>query len=88
LKDILFTNHAIDQIKRRGLKSETIEEIIINPQQKFMDTENPKRMIYQSVVIDQTNKEKIIRVVIEESEKYILVITSYKSSNIKKYWRK
>jgi hypothetical protein len=57
LKEIKYTNHATEQIKRRGLNNETIEEIIEDPQQKFIDNDDPKRLIYQSIVTDQKNKE-------------------------------
>jgi len=87
MKPICITPHANERINARQLNSKLVNATVCNPEQIVADEDNINRQIYQSVFKDKKGKLKLLRVVVEETEEEIIVITVYPTSQIKKYWR-
>lgn len=85
-KKIRHATHLLEQIARRKIDLDVIESVIKNPQQRIPDKDDPEREIYQSVIVDDKGKQKIIRIVIQDIENEKVVITAYISSKVTKYW--
>ncbi len=82
---IIFSGHAIFEIEFRKIIKQDIEHLIEHPMQKI--SAKKIRIIIQGKYYDHIeNKEMLLRVIGEESEKEFHVVTVYKTSNIDKYW--
>ena len=82
---ITFTKHAEIELIRRKIEKKLALNTIKNPQQKsrFEDLH-----IYQSKYFDKNiGKQMLLRVFSKEGLKGLEVITVYKTSKIKKYWK-
>ena len=81
----IFSTHAEIELKRRKIEKENVANVIKNPQQKFRTND---KWVYQSKYFDvQSKKEMLLRVFIKEGMNGLKIITAYKTSKIKKYWR-
>jgi hypothetical protein len=76
--------HASNELVDRQIPLELLEEVLSNPQQIIPDQFETK--IYQSVLEFPNGKEYLLRIVLAEREP-VNVITIYRTSKIKKYWR-
>ena len=81
--DIIISDHATIEIKRRQIPLSTIEAVLANPQQIIPS--RPGRQIYQSI-IEINNKPYLLRLIVDTGDPPILV-TVYRTSKIQKYWR-
>ena len=73
-------------MKRRGISEHEVKDVIKNPDQ-VIEYEK-KRLVYQKKSFDRVqNKWYFFRVILEKSNKNVIVITVYKTSKIAKYWR-
>jgi len=73
-------------MKRRGISEHEVKDVIKNPDQ-VIEYEK-KRLVYQKKSFDRAqNKWYLFRVILEKSNKNVIVITVYKTSKIAKYWR-
>ena len=79
-----YSTHAEDQLKERELSKELADQILLNPMQVLESKKG--RKIAQSIVKFE-KKAFLIRVVYIERPDHYNVITVYKTSRIKKYWR-
>ncbi len=84
VKPITFTSHAEDNLKVRSISPEEIEETIRNPDREE-DARPPRRVASRQYFDDVLNKEMLLRVITEEDDECISVITLYKTSKITKY---
>ena len=71
--DYTISDHAAYEIERRGIKIETIDQVLKNHDQRF--DVRPRR------------GEFLIRVFIDIDRKPAEVVTAYRTSKIAKYWR-
>ena len=78
-----LTSHAKFEMERRGIKEEEIEQVFLNPVQKIKLS--GVREIWQNQMT-QDGKIYVLRMVVELEPK-LTIVTVYKSSKIKKYWR-
>ena len=81
--NFIFSNHALEQIQRRGLNKEKIEEILYSPDQ-VIEMEGQK--IFQSIVPFIPDGNYLVRVFVNAEKEPNLVITVYKTSKISKYY--
>ena len=82
---IIFSKHAEDEMKKRKIERRDALKVIKNPQQKSVVG---NLHVYQSIYSDKLlGKEMLLRVFIKESLKSLEIITMYKTSKIKKYWK-
>lgn len=80
-----ISRHAREEISRRGLPENLVETILQNPQQIVDEYGNKKA--YQSILDLGTGKEYLVRVIVNDTVEPAKVVTVYKTSKIKKYWR-
>ena len=83
---IIFTEHAREQLRERKISQELVEEVLKDPEQVVQDAEgNP---IAQNRYFDkEEGKEMLLRVFYREEQGTRRVITVYKTSRIRKYWK-
>ena len=81
-----FSLHALAQIKARNIPIEFVEEVIDNPEQIL---EEQTVDIHQSVVNFEDGKDYLLRVFLSKKNQTVIrvVITVYKTSQIKKYYQ-
>jgi hypothetical protein len=80
----VISNHAHAEMIRRGISEKEVEQTINNPGQICDEKEN--RKAYQSLFKTE-NKDFLIRVIIDDKIDPAVVITTYRTSKINKYWR-
>jgi hypothetical protein len=80
--NVIFSNHALEQMKLRGISKESIQKILNNPGQisKF-----EKLTIYQGLEII-SDKKFLIRIFINTFKNPPLIVTVYRTSKIDKYY--
>lgn len=79
-----ISKHAEKEIKRRRIPLNLVESVLKNPQQVVDEYSNKKA--YQSKV-EFDGRIYLLRVIIDDSVKPKNVVTVYRISKIKKYWR-
>ncbi|WP_202950666.1 DUF4258 domain-containing protein [Pseudanabaena sp. PCC 6802] len=80
-----FSNHALEEIERRKIPISLIEDVLGNPQQIVKQDE--EIVIHQSQVDFGTGKPYLLRVFINAKNYPAIVVTAYRTSQIKKHWR-
>ena len=78
----LFSKHALEQIKHRGLSKDTIDEAIKDPDHIHADSEGI--VVYQKLV-KEGDKHYLYRVFVNNFKRPPVVITAYKTSKTEKY---
>ena len=81
----ILLRHLKEQAKEREIDIKIIEAALSNPEQIVPKPTGLK--VAQNKFFDK-NKEYVIRVVFREEKDLRVEITAYKTSKIKKYWRK
>ena len=84
MNNIIFSDHARQEMLRRNITQVQIEDVVRNPEQ--IVSVNLERSIYQSK-LELNQKEYLLRVVVDIRGESLTVVTIYKTSKIKKYWR-
>ncbi len=82
MNNIIFSDHARQEMLRRNITQAQIEDVVQNPEQ--IVSVNLERSIYQSKL---SQKEYLLRVVVDIRGESLTVVTIYKTSKVKKYWR-
>lgn len=75
---IKYIPHALERMKERGISRELVEEVLLSP-------DNTLEGYFGRKVAQKRINGKLIRVVYEEKEDEVLVITAYITSKIRKY---
>ena len=84
---VVFSEHAVFEMKRRGIEKESVKEVVERPQQEIPSRNN--KIILQSKYLNsQQNKEMLLRVIGRKTGGEFFIITAYKTSRIEKYWQK
>lgn len=78
----VFSQHALDQIKIRGISKETVLAIVFEPD-SIVDEDETIR-IY-SKLVNNDSKIYLYRVFVNYLKQPCIIITVYKTSKIKKY---
>ena len=78
MKRVVFIDHALERLRERKISKELVMQALNEPDS--VDTGYPGRKIAQKSL-----NGKIIRVIHEERDDEILVITAYIISKVKKY---
>jgi Domain of unknown function (DUF4258) len=82
--DYILTDHAIRELRRRGLDKQDIDEVLRNPGQR-LDVRRG-RVVLQSK-IQAEGAEYLLRVFVDIDRDPAEVVTAYQTSKIAKYWR-
>ena len=80
-----FSNHALEEMEKRKVPIFFVEAVLENPQQILRQDEDIT--IYQSQVDFGTGKLYLLRVFINATIDPAMVVTVYRTSQIKKHWR-
>ena len=80
-----ITRHAQEEMDRRQIPSTIVDTVLHNPQQVVEEYGNKKA--YQSIFALETGKDYLVRVIVNDTVIPVKVVTVYKTSKIKKYWR-
>lgn len=81
----LITEHASFEAQRRGIDLELVLSTVEHPQQKVPSIKN--RFVLQNRYYDKiTDKEMLLRVIVELAGSTLKVVSVYKTSKIGKYW--
>jgi hypothetical protein len=81
-----ISKHAREQMEERDISEETVNEIMENPDQTIPEDED--KLIYQSIKeFKSDQKSYLVRIFINIVKIPWLIITIYKTSKIKKYWK-
>ena len=79
-----LSDHVREEIARRRIPLTVFESVLANPQQKL--PEHGDVICYQSK-IDINQKEYLVRVMVNETRTPAKVVTVYRTSKIRKYWK-
>ena len=82
--DYILTDHAVRELRRRGLDKQDIDGVLKNPGQQL--NLRPGRVVLQSKTQDG-GTEYLLRVFVDIDRNPAEVVTAYRTSKIAKYWR-
>lgn len=83
---IIVSDHARWQASRRGLDEALVLRVAQSPEQVI--PVRPGREIRQAVVTQPPHKTKyLVRVIVDVLPDAVEIVTVYRTSKIKKYWR-
>ena len=83
--DIIITEHAKFEAKRRNIDLELILSTARNPQQEIPSKK--KRIIYQSKYYDKiSQREMLLRVIAKQTPNALNIISVYRTTKLQKYW--
>lgn len=80
-----LSNHALEEMERRGIPREMLERVLDNPQQVVSEREGKKE--YQSQIDFDGGRMYLLRAIVNDVLDPAVVITVYRTRNIQKYWR-
>ena len=82
----VFTDHALFQMKRRGLSRAVVEQVVRSPQQGWHP--GTGRQVLQSLItLVPSEPAFLVRVIVDVSPNEVEVVTAYRTSKTDKYWR-
>jgi hypothetical protein len=83
---LVLTDHAATEARRRGISEATVLQVATAPEQRLQV--KPRREIRQSRVVEPASgKLRLVRVVVDLGEDVDSVVTAYRTSKVRKYWR-
>lgn len=83
----VLTQHALQEMTRRGISQEQVEQVLTSPQQ--VEEVRPGRVVYQSIVeMEKENRPYLLRVFVDVDYMPPRVVTVYRTSKVAKYWRR
>jgi hypothetical protein len=82
----IFSNHALEQMQRRGIKQEDVEVAVLQPDQKLIDADSPDITIYQSL-LNESGRIFLLRVFVNTTKDPNVIVTLYRTSKIQKYYQ-
>ncbi|MHA1974233.1 MAG: DUF4258 domain-containing protein [Candidatus Hodarchaeales archaeon] len=82
---IHFTEHAMERINSRNISADQIRDAIAQPDEQYSNSLG--RVIHKLLINDDSKEECLLRVFYKEDNDSITIISAYKTSKIKKYWK-
>jgi len=83
--DIIFSEHAREQMIRRSINQDTVLSVVTQPDQKIADMEDPAIVIYQSL-IKENEHLFLLRIFVNKDKQPNVIVTLYKTTKIAKYY--
>jgi hypothetical protein len=81
-----ITTHALQEMARRNINEEEVANVLANPEQAEMIRAG--RSVYQARISQgEPPKEYLLRVFVDIDDTPPSVVTVYRTSKIRKYWR-
>jgi len=84
IRDYTISPHAEFEMYRRGIDEATIRRVLEHPEQR--ETVRPGREVLQSR-LELERRLYLIRVIVDVDPVPPQIVTAYRTSKIKKYWR-
>ncbi len=85
---IQFTSHAEENLQARELERDTVIDTILSPELITPDATHANRKVYMKRYFDKVLQSALLcRAVVEEVGSIKIVITAYKTSQIKRYFK-
>ena len=86
MKKIIFSEHALFQMRRRGISEMDVNRIIESPEQT--SEVRPGRAVFQArIMVGEPARALLVRVFVDVGKENLEVVTVYRTSKIDKYWR-
>ena len=79
-----FSKHVLEELEERQIPRMLVERVLESPEQNTAVLKNIN--CYQSRV-EISGKQYVLRVLVNETVQPPVVITAYRTSKIRKYWR-
>lgn len=79
-----ISRHAKQEIDRRNISLDIVDNIIGSPDQIVDEYDNKKA--YQSIIQMEDGKSYLVRVIVNNTIEPAVVVTVYRTSKISKYW--
>jgi Domain of unknown function (DUF4258) len=79
---VVLTDHAIGDARRRGTSEASVLEVATTPEQRITQRGTASRVIDPA-----SGKLQLIRVVVDHGQDGDTVVTVYRTSKVRKYWR-
>jgi hypothetical protein len=86
IAEYILTEHALLEIKRRGLSEEMVRLVLGEPEQRH-DVRAGREVLQRRVSIGEPVKTYLVRVFVDVDRRPAEVVTAYRTSKIDKYWR-
>ncbi|RYC69197.1 MULTISPECIES: DUF4258 domain-containing protein [Spirosoma] len=89
MTDILYevSNHAREQMEKRGIDDQTVQSILIRPDQIIDDESGGYgQKVYQSKIDFKEKGTYLVRVFVNTEKQPCVVKTVYKTSKLPKYY--
>ena len=83
--DIIFSEHAREQMIRRSINQDTVLSVVTQPDQKIADMEDPAIVIYQSLIKENVHLF-LLRIFVNKDKQPNVIVTLYKITKIAKYY--
>ena len=80
-----LSQHMEEELNTRGIPRALLQQVLAAPQQIVPEREG--RKAYQSQVVFEGGKLYLLRVIVLDTVEPPLVITAYRTSRIRAYWR-
>ncbi len=80
-----YSTHAREEMARRGISVVIADGVLQQPEQIVL--ERAPRKAYQSRVEMGGGKSFLVRLIVDDSVTPAVVVTAYRTTKIKKYWR-
>lgn len=84
VRDYVFSEHARWEMERRGISKNQVDQVLGEPEQ--MQEDRPGRCVYQSRLPFGVSLY-LVRVFVDIDRFPAEVVTVYRTSQIRKYWR-
>lgn len=83
-KLIRIRPHAKKQLKERKIPEDLIEKVLLYPAQ-VIDSYSGRKIAQD--IVEYKGERFLVRIIYEEMEKELKVVTVYLTTKIEKYWR-
>ena len=84
MKPVRWTRHALANLTDRGINREEAERALIEPE--FVASAGPNRRVAMRRYTDEDLRQQmLLLIVVEDTPAEEVVITAYKTSNIRRY---
>jgi hypothetical protein len=80
-----LSRRARQEMERRGISLDLLEQLLQTPQQIVAETRG--RKAYQSTIDFGSGKKFLVRAIVADEHDPPVVMTVYRTSKVHKYWR-
>lgn len=85
MKPIRWTSHARKEIARREINAGEVEETVVHPDSVAPGNPPPRQILMRRYFDKILETDMLLRVVVEETNDEMVIVTLYKTSKLKKY---